>query len=104
MVAPGVCTYCERRIGSRADGRRKKHYINERSPWALFSYALLECKGSSSEGAVPSPRTISESKKRRGGKMRCLACEKWVPQTSTFLPAKHEYNGKPCRGWRDNQK
>lgn len=103
MVAPGVCPYCQRRIGARADGYRKKHYINEISIWSLFSYELLECRGSSPQGAVPSGQTISESKKRRGGKMKCLACEKWVPQTSTFLPAKHDHNGKPCRGWRDNQ-
>ncbi|WP_152498644.1 hypothetical protein [Nocardiopsis prasina] len=104
MTTPGVCPYCERRIGARADGRRKKHYINETSAWALLSYALLECRGSSDQGAVPNYRTISESKKRRGGKMRCLACDKWVPQTSTFRPAKHAHDGRPCKGWRDNQR
>ncbi len=103
MVALGVCPYCERRIGSRADGQRKKHYINETSVWSLFSYALLECRGSSPEGAVPSGQTIRESKNRRGGKMRCLACTQWVKQSATFRPLKHDHNGKPCRGWRDNQ-
>jgi|SRR5699024_2738865 len=103
MVKPGMCPYCECRIGARKDGRRKKHYINETSFWS-FSYALLECRGSSpQEGAVPGAQTVREAKNRRGGKMRCLACQQWVGRSATFLPKKHDHDGKPCRGWRDNQ-
>ncbi|MFE1471742.1 hypothetical protein [Nocardiopsis dassonvillei] len=103
MVAPGVCSYCERRIGSQKNGNRKKHYINERAEW--FGYKLKECKGSSPErGSRPLFATIEEWKKRRSGKMKCLACQQWVGFTKAFLPVKHpDERGRTCRGWSDNQ-
>lgn len=97
-----MCPYCDRRIGQRKDGMRKKHFINESSFW---SYRLKECRGSSPNGTTPTHQTKTVDNQRRNGKMRCLACRQWVKVTQAFLPVKHDnQHGRVCAGWRDNQK
>lgn len=98
-----MCPYCDRRIGARKDGFRKKHYIN-RTMGLGNGYRLHECRGSSPQGKVPDPHTKNIANKRRSGRMKCLACESWEKFTKQFLPAKHpDRHGKDCAGWRDNQ-
>jgi hypothetical protein len=98
-----MCPYCDRKIGARKDGLRKKHYINQTSSWS-WGYKLLECRGSSPNGAEPTYHTKTVANRRRSGKMKCLACDQWVGITQSFLPVKHDdLRGKVCAGWRDNQ-
>ncbi|MFV2195487.1 hypothetical protein [Nocardiopsis sp. LOL_012] len=98
-----MCPFCDRKIGSLKNGRRRKHYINQTSVW-FFGYKLLECKGSSPDGTEPTYDTKTVANQRRNGKMKCLACGKWVGYTKTFLPVKHDdQRGRVCRGWSDNQ-
>ncbi len=96
-----MCHYCDRKIGRRKDGLRKKHYINERSGWG---YRLKECRGSSPDGTVPYHHTKTVANQRRNGRMKCLACDEWVKFTQAFVPVKHaDLRGKVCAGWSDNQ-
>lgn len=98
-----MCPYCDRKIGKRKDGLRKKHYINKREGWGL-GYRLKECRGSSRDGTTPDPYTKNIANQRRNGRMKCQACDQWVKVTQSFLPVKHDaLNGKVCAGWRDNQ-
>ena len=99
-----MCPFCDRKIGKRKDGLRKKHYINQVSSWS-WGYRLKECYGSSSDnGTIPNHHTKTVANQRRNGKMTCLACKQWVKITQAFLPVKHDdLRGKVCSGWRDNQ-
>lgn len=97
-----MCPYCDRKIGARKDGLRKKHYINKTMGWT--GYRLHECRGSSPQGKDPDHHTKTVANKRRSGKMKCLACDKWEKVTDRFLPTKHyDQRGRVCPGWRDNQ-
>ena len=97
-----MCPFCDRKIGKRKDGSRKKHYIDQAPFWSL-GHKLSECKDSSRDGAEPTHHTKTVADRRRNGKMTCLACRQWVKVIQAFRPVKHDdLHGKVCAGWRDN--
>lgn len=102
MANSGVCPVCDRRVRQRKDGSglRTLHYINETRWW---SYELKPCRGSTTDGSVPSPMTIADGKKT---KIRCPCCNRRVRETDDFRPRKHigPDGKKDCAGWRANKR